>query len=59
MMDPSNPCPVRLTICGDTGKFEGILIEPARVPLMVGRKVTLRVHELPAVRFKGQVEVNE
>jgi hypothetical protein len=50
-----NPVPVRLTDCGEFDAWSVIMIDPVRVPVAVGVKVTLNVQLAPAPSELPQV----
>ena len=51
------PVPVRATVCGLPGALSAIESEALRAPVATGRKVTLMVQELPALRVVPHVVV--
>jgi hypothetical protein len=51
------PVPVRATVCGLPGALSAIESEALRAPVATGRKVTLMVQELPALRVAPHVVV--
>ena len=55
--DTPVPVPVRATVCGLPGALSAIESEALRAPVATGRKVTLIVQELPALRVVPHVVV--
>ena len=53
------PVPPRDTVCGLAAPLSVTESVPLEVPVIVGEKVTLIVHELPAARLEPQLFVWE
>jgi hypothetical protein len=59
MVSGATPVPVRVAVCGLFDALVVTLSIPVRRPIVVGVKITLIAHELPAATLEPQVFVSE